>query len=192
MAELKLTAKEIEGFNGCIAVVNEFLRQFDEKYQCLTGLDMGVMEDGSGYCMETDYIGGFGYPKHTTRMMHTHLYLSKDLDEYLNAEVSFPVEKLGNDVRLIKQIFMILQDRFHMSDEELYFALDQEYFTVFISYRTLEKTYEEITDLLATLKYVTDCCMHMLTNTTAEDKNYYIEAVAEQLAGAGEEHESLY
>lgn len=181
---MQLTQNEVIAFNECIADINEFLQLYEQKYMKFFNMDMGVMEDGTGFCLETDYAGGFGFPNQPSRMMQTHIYMSRDLEDYLNTEVSFPIGKVGTAGSVLKQIFMLLQSRFGMTDEELYFALDKEYFTVFISYKISVMDADTYTELLETLQYVIDCSMHMLTNTDVANKEYYVSAIAGQLQQA--------
>ena len=177
-----LTQNEIVALNDCVSDVNEFLRLFDEKYQRLTHLDMGIMSDGTGFCCEADYICGYGYPNSTAGTMVISYYLSRDLEDYLNMEISYPMEAVGSDSKVLKEIYRLLQSKYHLSDEEFYYALDNDQFTVFVSYSVACMDTTEYTDFMATIQYVSEMAAHMLTNPEVQQKSRYIRAIQAQIS----------
>jgi hypothetical protein len=183
---VKLSKKEIDAVNECTKDVEFFLDLYEGKVSHFSHYEMGVIEEDEqgmtiGVCFETDYRGGIGFPKSLSRTMTTHIYFGRDFYGYMDVEFSYPSERLGRNVSYLKQMFMLIQGQFNISDDELYFALEDGQFKVIISFNASKMDHDRYEDLVCKIQYVHICSMYMLTDDSGAPKDAYVDAVSEQI-----------
>ena len=184
---MELSKKEMDAFNECTQDVEYFLNLYDDKVDHFSHYEMGVIEDEdedltTGVCFETDYKGGAGFPKSLSRTMTTHIYFGRDFYGYMDAEFSYPSERLGRNVSYLKQMFMLISGQFNISDEEQFFALEDGQFKVIISFNASKMDRDRYDDLVCKIQYVHICSMYMLTDDSGVSKDDFVDAVAAQIS----------